>query len=65
MIFETWRDKFRSDPYPTLTELYEKDKRAVTVRQEMMEKLETEVYYSLEKPKSGDAAPPLKRKLTP
>lgn len=39
MIFNEWRDKFRNNRYPTLMELYKKDKMAVTVRQEIMEKL--------------------------
>lgn len=39
MIFKEWREKFHNDPYPTLMKLYEKDKMAVTVRQEIMEKL--------------------------
>lgn len=40
-IFKAWRDDFDANPHLTLTELYEKDKRAVTVRQEVMENLES------------------------
>lgn len=40
-IFKAWRDDFVANPHLTLTELYEKDKKAVTVRQEVMENLES------------------------
>lgn len=40
-IFKGWRDNFDAHPHLTLTELYEKDKKAVTVRQEVMENLES------------------------
>lgn len=64
-IFEAWRKKFEANPYPTLKELYDKDKWAVTVRQEMMTSMTSKVKFTDKKWVSGDDVSLLKdRELT-
>lgn len=62
-IFNEWRDRFVKDPYPALDDLYEKDKKGVTVRQELMERLDSLTVKYAEK-KSDDLAQLKDRKLT-
>lgn len=63
-IFTTLRKEFKDNPYPTLKALYDKDKRAVTVRQELIEKMTLEVMYSIGKYDPEDNPELLPRGLT-
>lgn len=63
-IFTKLREQFKENPYPTLKALYDKDKRAVTVRQELIEKLAIEVEYSVGKQDLKNPPELLSRGLT-